>query len=398
MGESVSMKYGIVVIGYNRAFSMERLLKRLNQVDYQEDEVLLIISIDQNDTAEVYYVADNFQWKHGECIRKYYEQKLGLRNHVLKCGAYMEEFGLDAVAVFEDDIYPSLAFYNYMKQAVGYYQNSDKIAGISLYTHLWNVEAQLPFQPAYGGYDTFFIQYAQSWGQIWLRKQWQDFMSWYEQHQGDISEIQGIPRGVYNWPESSWLKYHIAYCVDKQKYFVYPYEAMTTCFNEAGTHTKQKSDIFQVPLVENSNKKYTFQPFDSIRVSYDAFFEREQIHEWMSISPKDLCVDLYGQKNDYGIAKYLLTMKKYSYKVLATYGLAMRPHETNVLEKVLGNDIILYDLEKKGEKVPDRDGGDKIVFYFRIVRSMVWYIKYVLNNGINKLKYGILQWILKRDK
>ena len=397
MGENESMKCGIVVIGYNRAFAMDRLLERLNRADYQDDEVLLIISIDKSNTEEVYHVAEKFHWNHGKCIRKYHEKNLGLRNHILKCGAYMEEFDLDAMAVFEDDIYPSLSFYNYMKQAVSYYQNSDEVAGISLYTHLWNVEAQLPFQPAYGGYDTFFTQYAQSWGQIWLRKQWQDFMNWYEKHQGDISEIQGIPKSVCSWPESSWLKYHIAYCVDKQKYFVYPYQALATCFNEAGTHTKQKSDIFQVPLMENCNKKYAFQPLDSIQVSYDAFFEREQIHEWMSISPKDLCVDLYGQKKEYGLAKYLLTMKKYPYKVLETYGLAMRPHETNVLEKIPGNDIILYDLEKKVKNLPDRDEVDEMAFYYRMVRSKVWYIKYGLCNGINKLKYKILKHKFNKD-
>lgn len=387
MGDDInSMKCGIVVIGYNRSLTIERLLVRLNQVEYLNDEVLLIISIDKSDTEEVYRVVDSFKWKHGKCIRKYHEENLGLRNHILKCGTYMKEYDLDAIAVFEDDIYPSRAFYNYMKQAVNYYQDSEQIAGISLYTHLWNVNASLPFQPDYNGYDIFFMQYAQSWGQIWLRKQWQDFMDWYETHQGKLSEVSGIPASVCNWPESSWLKYHIAYCVDKQKYFVYPYEALATCFNEAGTHTKQRSDIFQVPLMENSNKIYTFQPLESIRVSYDVFFEREQVDEWMGIPKKDLCIDLYGQKNDLGTSRYLLTMKTYPYEILDTYGLEMRPHEINVLERIPGNDIILYDLRKKAGSRLHKDESDQLAYYFRIVKSKVWYIRYGFVNGIKKLK------------
>lgn len=380
------MKCGIVAIGYNRSFTLERLLTRLNQVDYHNDDVLLIISIDKSDADDVYRAADAFQWKHGQCIRKYHKMNMGLRNHILQCGSYIDEYDLDALAVFEDDIYPSIGFYNYMRQAVQYYQDSKQIAGISLYTFLWNAAAQLPFQPAYSEYDTFFIQYAQSWGQIWLRNQWREFMGWYEIYQGKLSELSGIPDNVCDWPETSWLKYHIAYCVNQHKYFVYPYVALSTCFNEAGTHTKQHCNIFQVPLVEDANKKYSFQPAEMVKVSYDVYFEREQVAEWLGMRSNELQIDLYGQKKKNDERRYWLTTQKYPYKVEKAFRFEMRPHEMNVLEKIPGDDIVLYDTQEPSKdslRVPEID--QKMVYYFRIIRSKVWFIKYGLVNGIKKL-------------
>lgn len=379
------MKCGIVVIGYNRSFTIERLLSRLDQAEYHNDDVLLIISIDKSDTHDVYRVANAFQWSHGDCVLKFHQKSLGLRNHILLCGSYMDEYDLDALAVFEDDIYPSLGFYNYMCQAVDYYQNSDQIAGISLYTHLWNTSAQLPFQPSYSEYDCYFLQYAQSWGQIWLRRQWHDFMDWYKVHQGKLSELSGIPENVCSWAETSWLKYHIAYCVDQEKYFVYPYEALSTCFNEVGTHTRERCNIFQVPFMEDVNKKYSFQPPEKIRVSYDVYFEREQISGWLGIPRKELCVDLYGQKRNHNKSRYLLSTKRFPFKILGSYGLEMRPHEINVLEKIPGHDIMLYDTKNAEKKTLRVFETDPMAYYFRIIRSKVWFIRYGLENGARKL-------------
>lgn len=374
------MAYGIVAIGFNRALELKRLLENLNGADYKGDSIILIISIDGGKHCkDVYSVAEEFQWKHGQCICRFHKKKLGLKEHVLKCGTYLEEYNLDALAVFEDDIYPSPAFYNYMKQAIEYYESNEQIAGISLYTHLWNVEAQLPFQPDFSGYDTFFIQYAQSWGQIWTRKQWKEFMNWYAVYQGKINDVQGVPESVRNWPESSWLKYHIAYCVSADKYFVYPYESLSTCFSEAGTHTKEKTDIFQVPLMCNSRKIYQFQPVKQKSVSYDVYFEREQIGKWLGMDTEELIIDLWGKrKNIKGSSRqFILTSKRYPWYVVASYGLSMRPHEVNIREKVPGNDLILYDMKNKNKGKIKSNRIDIVRYYFRLYRGIIWYAKHL---------------------
>jgi Glycosyl transferase family 2. len=216
-------KYAIVVIGYNRPVSMQRLLNSLSQGIYGNDKITLIISIDNSGTDEVKKCADIFFWKFGEKKIVVYPKKQGLRQHILHCGDFLYDY--DAIAVLEDDIVVAPGFYTYMKETVKKYHDNDQIAGISLYNHLWNVHVNMPFEPVPTIYDTYFFQFAQSWGQIWMKKQWFDFQKWYKQNREEFGEINGVPESVCGWPSSSWLKYHIRYCVEKDKYFVYPYKS-----------------------------------------------------------------------------------------------------------------------------------------------------------------------------
>ena len=112
-------EYGIIVVGYNRTESIKRLLGALNNVDYKNEIVTLIISIDNSGSDDVEKIAQSFEWKYGSKIIKTYSKRMGLKNHILTCGDYIEEYQLDAVAVFEDDIYPSPAFFNYMRHSPG---------------------------------------------------------------------------------------------------------------------------------------------------------------------------------------------------------------------------------------------------------------------------------------
>lgn len=338
-------QYGIVAIGYNRLNSLKRLLNALNAAEYGKEQVLLIISLDYAGMPEMKEAAEKYNWNHGKKLVMAYTERQGLRRHILQCGDYMEKYGLDAIAVFEDDVIPSPAFYNYMIQAVPFYENNDEVAGISLYTHLWNEVFSRPFQPLSSRHDTFFMQYAQSWGQIWLPKQWKDFREWYEENHEPFWEAEGVPSTVCHWRDSSWLKYHIRYCVEKKKYFVYPYESLATNFTEIGTHNKYKTALYQVPLQTDSQKKYNFASLEESQAVYDAFFENERIAHDLNLSPDDLCVDLYGSKPVPVEKKYWLTTRKEDYRVVKTYELSLRPQELNIKLDVSGKEIKLYDLE-----------------------------------------------------
>ena len=365
-------KYGIVTIGYNRPSSLRRLLEALNKAEYKGYEVLLIISLDYSEMPEINEMAEKFIWRHGNKIVKAYTERQGLRKHVLQCGGYMEEYALDAMAVFEDDVFPSPAFFNYMVQAVDFYGDCEDIAGISLYTHLWNEVSSMPFQPMYSGKDVYFMQYAQSWGQIWLPRQWKQFKEWYQEHSEVFREAPGVPATVSEWKDSSWLKYHIRYCVEKNKYFVYPYESLTTNFTEIGTHNLYKTALYQVPLQTNSQKKYQFGLlYDNQSVVYDAFFENQRLAEAIKIPYEELCVDLYGSKSDRKGKKYWLTMQCANYKLEHTYGLSLRPHELNVILDIPGTEVKLYNLscpeeEKKNAPLTEYQFFD---YYYRLTHA-----------------------------
>jgi len=136
-------RYGIVVVGFNRVDSISRLLYSIDKA-YYDEKVDLIISIDNSGANVVEQFAEKFNWAFGEKIIKVSDVRLGLRNHILKCGNYLNEFGYDAIIILEDDLFVSPGFFNYAKQAVDFYKGDQNIAGISLYQHSWNVNADRP--------------------------------------------------------------------------------------------------------------------------------------------------------------------------------------------------------------------------------------------------------------
>ena len=377
-------KLGIIAIGYNRPASLNRLLTLLSLADYRSDAVDIIISLDYSGVEEVERVADSFEWKYGNKIVEKQQERLGLRNHILKCGSYMDKYDIDAVAVFEDDVCPSPGFYNFMKQSVDYYFDDDSVAGISLYSNLWNSVVNLPFEPVKSSLDVFLMRTAQSWGQIWFRDKWNAFYAWYEQNK-DREITERIPRYIRNWPESSWLKYHIAYCVENNRYFVFPYNSLTTCFADKGEHTVEHINTLQVPIEMGTDRQYRFAPSADIEIVYDTFYEPVGMGKYLGVKDEELCVDLYGKKEDAKRYRYILTKKNLPYKAIAGYDLELRPHEMNVIWNVKGSQIRLYDTAQSSAKEPDAQIVDNS-YYFRYNRSGKEMVEYAVKQKIREIK------------
>ena len=221
-------KYGIVVIGYKNIIGIKRLLKALSEAKYDDNNVMLLISVDYSGDSEVGNVADGFEWNYGEKKVIRYEKNLGLREHVLSCGEYLNTYDLDALIVFEDDMFPSRDFFLFSKAATEKYINDDRIAGISLYKPAYNETFMQPFYPMNYPGDVFFIQYAQSRGQVWFKHQWNQFRDWYKFNMEWDAQALDLPIDVLAWPESSWKRYHTRYCMENDKFFVYPYISHST--------------------------------------------------------------------------------------------------------------------------------------------------------------------------
>lgn len=357
------MRFAVVTIGYNRPGCMNRLLHCLNTADYLGDKVNLVVSIDYSGFDGVQRTAESFNWKHGEKRIIAYKRRQGLRNHILYCGDLLTEY--DAIAVFEDDVLPSLGFYSYMKQTVDKYYDDDCIAGISLYQHLWNVNANMPFQPALSDSDVYFMQFAQSWGQIWMKNQWFDFSRWYVENKDKPFCTHALPMNVNRWPETSWLKYHIKYCVENDRYFVYPYKALSTNCSEIGEHNNARSNRYQVPLLQNCVSNYRLPEFGPNCIIYDAFFERLLYRGRIGeLDTKDIEFDLYGNKDTYQ-RRFVVSCKRLPYKRLSSYGLDYRPHEENVLTGVEGDSFFLYDTEIPDEECHRSESNSRFEYYYR---------------------------------
>lgn len=128
------MNIAIITVGYNRPDSMQQLLNTVVNADYENDKVDLIISIDKGERqSEIIRVAENIKWSYGEKKIRAFSERQGLRNHIIQCGDMTEYY--DAVVVLEDDLMVSKYYYTYVKQALAFYCDDCKIAGISLYKH-----------------------------------------------------------------------------------------------------------------------------------------------------------------------------------------------------------------------------------------------------------------------
>jgi hypothetical protein len=331
---------GIVVIAYNRVTSIQRLLSSLECADYLDDNVDLIISIDYHEeqNKKILEVANSFNWLNGRKIIVDHKNNLGLKKHILSCGEYLEEY--NNVCVLEDDIYVSPGFYSFIKQAINFYSNTSSIAGFSLYSHQFNYIKNRFFSPLKNGYDTYFMQQAQSWGQVWNKNSWEEFTYWLSK---GVSKSKDFPVEIYNWPDTSWLKLQMQFLVEKNKYFVYPYISLSTNFSDDGTHAIS-STKYQVALLNLKNKTYNFPVFNNEALKYDVYFESNLIKFFIEKeinATGKVTVDLYQAKQNN--KRYLLTTKRLNFKIIKKYGLKLRPHEINVLLNYSGEGIYLYD-------------------------------------------------------
>jgi len=337
------MTPAIVVVGYNRPESLKRLLFSLTKAKFDGfTDINLVISIDKSDGDSVVNIARDFDWLFGEKTVLTYDSHLGLKEHIFKCGDLTERY--DAVIVLEDDLFVSPCFYLYAEEALKFYEDEERIGGISLYNIRINETATRPFEPLHDGNDIYFLQLPSSSGQAWTKKQWSEFRSWYECNKDfNDGDILTLPFNIAKWPESSWKKCFVGYLLAQKKYFVYPRISLTTNFGDIGTHGNRSTDLVQVPLLMG-NMKFRFCSIDDSLAVYDSFMEilPECLSRMNSrLKDYDFEVDLYGTKDLKRIHKdYVLTMKDCSRRDLS-FARNMKPHETDIVFNNQGNILSL---------------------------------------------------------
>lgn len=381
----------IVVIAYNRDRSLARLLDSIGNA-YIDKDTTLIVSIDKSNNPLVAKVANDYDWKYGKKEVVCHKKNLGLRKHILGSGKYLDNY--DAIIILEDDIIVSRYFYLYAMLTVHQYYKDRNIAGISLYGFQTVYHNFKPFIPQKNIFDVYFMQNAQSWGQIWMREQWWEFMEWYRNNNGDFGEQPHLPKSICSWKKSSWLKYHTKYCIESGKFFVYPYTSFSSNACESGTHASFSTPLFEVPLREFEMSNFKLPKYGDDVVEYDSFFENNQIYKSLGINSQNLCVDLNGLKGNREEKRFWLTTRAEKYKVLKSFGLSMRPVENNVFYDIEGNDIFLYDISVPGD-MPVADNRKSFYYFngFDIAHignvlkefGFVRYIKMMIKIAISKL-------------
>lgn len=329
-------KPAIVVVAYNRTEPLKRLLNSIQGAVYPFDNINLVISIDKSDNQNVYKLAEEFEWKGNKRIIKH-PVNLGLRKHILSCGDLSAEYG--SVIILEDDLFASPYFYTYAFEALNFYAQDKKVAGISLFSYKYLENFDLNFHPYVSEFDTFYIQYPSSWGQAWSNEHWSSFKIWYSENNDWDKEDKRIPSFVHSWSERSWKKYFIKYLIEKDMFFIYPYNSYSTNFGEIGANEGYKNSLHQVNLAQGLKNKFSGKVF-----YYDAYFQINPEFlkkENTSLVEYDFDVDLFGNK-PLEICKrnYVLTTRS-STNPLIEFGLEMYPPEINVINKITGRKIVL---------------------------------------------------------
>lgn len=375
----------IVAVGYNRPDSMKRLLESVGNGNFCGDKVDLFISIDKGQRQkEIVDIAEEFQWRYGEKKIRAFSERQGLRSHIIQCGDLTNDYG--AVVILEDDITVSENFYAYVKQTLLKYSMDDNIAGISLYKHHVNVGVNHFFEPEFVGYDVYFMQFAQSWGQCWTKRMWGDFKQWYvnntEYFTDGKRDYSDIPNNILHWGNQSWMKYYMAYLVNSNKYFIYPYHSLSTNHSEVGEHNNTANADWQVSMMR-AFMEYRLPDFDE-GVRYDIFFEREN-YAVLGYENKTCILDLYGNKKDFSGGDILISSAVRPYKVLETRKLQYRPHEINCYYASQGAGLYVYDLHERGH-VPKNNRNLRTKYD---ARAISW--KKLISLGFEELRGKVIK-------
>ena len=341
----------VVVVAYNRLDSLKRILGSLLRAEYPAEGAELIISIDRGDNRDVLEYAQGFCWPFGEKSVLYQEKNLGLKAHILQCGALTRSH--DGIILLEDDLYVSPDFYRYALECYAFVREDSRIAGVALYNHRLSQLTEKVFEPLEDGFDNWYFQYACSWGQLWTREQWKLFEDWLSDNKDyDFAASPRIPAHIRHWGKHSWLKYHIAYTIETDRLFLYPRQARCTCFSDAGVNFSHREDTYQVPLAQGGRVgKLRLSKPEQSRAVYDAWMENLWLRK--ALGMEDLCVDLYGSKESFEGKAYLLTSARVeNATLLRSFGREMRPQEWNVLAETPGETLRLYALTPETRKLP----------------------------------------------
>lgn len=328
----------IVVAGYDRSASLERLLSSLKACHFPQGEVRLVISIDGGGAPSVARLAKAYEWPYGEKRVILHDSKQGLREHIFSCGDLTTDYG--PIIMLEDDLGVSQWFYQFAINALERFGKDERIAGISLYRYAVNVNCGFRFDPIDFGLGCFLMQVPQSWGQVWTQAQWKKFRAWYDVPQNRTKPLD-IPNNVEAWPESSWLKYFTRYVVDTGRYFLYPTSSVSTNFSEPGTHMTQGSNAYHVPLATGPVSFSDAASFENC-AKYDVYFEIEDstLKRLVPDLEGSMVIDLYGYRDLSVISEenWVLTVRKHR-NAVRHYGMRLRPRELNVVQSVPGEVI-----------------------------------------------------------
>jgi hypothetical protein len=240
-------------------------------------------------------------------------------------------------------------YYLYSAQALNYFRDDARLAGISLYALWFNGYTHLPFVPLPDDSDVFFLQIPYFHGQAFTASQWKSFRDWLKNSDPRVKPDDPLHDLFLKFKDDEWFPVRTKYLVETGRFFVYPRISLCSGFGDPGAHFTKTSHFFQVPL-QNAQKSFRLKSLDHSFAVYDSFFEMlperiNQLNPALGSYPYE--VDLNGTKSPEKLkADLILTSQLYGKRSrfgapLRTFGKVMWPLEANVIYGIPGNEIAL---------------------------------------------------------
>jgi hypothetical protein len=274
----------IIVIVFNRAQSMRRLLESLNRADYYGDNVTVDVWIDRSKkTGEIdgatYRAAVEFQFLPGSLTVHNHSQHVGIY------GQWMDTWhpvadSREIAVILEDDLTVSRHFYKWLKAVHKKYgtesgEKVTKINGFSMQGISMKHGGAAGDLHAPEPNIVFLYPVVGSWGFSPNRVNWMNFIAWYK-HASKIPSFQPlVPNLVPTaWfkacikegrADSMWTMWHIYYAYTlRGEVTLYPNlprsQGLSINWREPGLHYKHAKPNQTWPLLVEWKEEYVNLP------------------------------------------------------------------------------------------------------------------------------------------
>lgn len=375
----------IVVVCYDRLESTKKLLDSIQQADYPQNNVPLIISIDCSGNQELYSYAQDFPWSKGPKYVIIHQERMGLKKHIYFCGDMSQYF--KGVIILEDDLWVSKSFYNYSNAALNKYYGEERVAGIALYAETIYGYTGIPMCYYHDGSDGVMIQSTITSGECFSDLMWSRFRQWLAHNQDyDVQPLE-MPEPMKRY-KRAWSKYFNIYMLVENLYFLHPYVSTSTNCGEPGEHSKVLLNTIH-SVVLFGKKDFVFNEFDDC-IKYDMFYNYMGLGRFLGVPDDDLCVDFYGDKMNSKKRRYWLSPFQLSYQIVNSFGLVLEPIEANIIVNMQGNQLFLYDTTRpRNVRTITKYSDTYLQFFMRnfnpnlIIRLAKVYLK---NKIVNRIK------------
>lgn len=264
----------IIVFGWRRKESMERLVNSLLKADYLGKSVQIQFHIEFEPSKDVEEYVKGIIWPYGSKQIIWRHEPFGLERMVVE--SWKAENDNEFAFFFEDDIEVHSYYFKFALEALNRKEitTSEHLVGISFNTprydevnivqSIWEPEYEIGLEA-----KIFLFQQAASWGSIYFPWKWREYLKYYSRRRGipgSVTSAEGveiIPLSCVTEWKKSWKKYLMELMVLKGYLMLYPslknQESLSVHHREEGEHAinvdsgNKVVDFFVVPLVNDTS-------------------------------------------------------------------------------------------------------------------------------------------------